>query len=889
VTDRPGPRRTAPDVPTRVLPNVPRRATLAVGIAAALALGRPAHAAVGQTTVEPLGARACVAPNATARSPVRRWPAPLDRAVSVPGYDVSLRDALDRVAASGRFRLSYSPELLPLDRRVCSGFDRTSAGDALAALLEHTVVEAVVVSGDQVVLTPSRRPVESVPDAARPVDLLDRVVVTGSAAGDSQRGLPIALDVIKGSALAQRNAGTLAEAIDDAVPGMWVWEQSPSSLLARYGSIRGASSFGVSYPKIYIDGIEVANPLLVTQFNPDAADHIEVIRGPQGAALYGADAISGVINIVSRHEGVGPDGQHVTVRSGAGLARSEWASGVLAQDHAISLRTGSSTRTASLGLAVNTIGDFIPSGSSRSFAANGAVRLIGARTSLTTTARFFAKRAGVSQSPLLVATPLIDDRRRMSAASYDEHGVVHTMADTLGQTFTVSADEPQSVRQYTLGGTAALVPDGRWTHSLTAGIDGYRLSGVAFSGGPILSATDSALRAARGGADRASIRASSVARIGASERVAATLTFAAEHSQLREETVADRLPVGLQRTTPAVVAWRNTTGLIVQTNVALHDALFATAGVRVERNAGFTRQSELATLPMLGASWVREIAGATLKLRSAYGKGIRPPRTSGREAAWMSLQRATTTLAPEVQAGTEAGADLLFGAIGVHVTRFDQRASGLIQSVAVAGRSPGNGGGPGSGGMSQTGPGAWRVTYELQNVGEIANHGWELQSSARFGPLALGSALSLVDSRVERVRAGYTGDLQPGDRMLEVPARTASVTASWIAPRWSTSWSFARATDWINYDRLSLASDVTAAGAMTTGRGPGDFVGVRLRDYWRRYDGVTRLRANATRDVAHGVSLLFSADNLLNQQRGEPDDVTVVPGRTVTVGLKARF
>ena len=30
---------------------------------------------------------------------------------------------------------------------------------------------------------------------------------------------------------------------------------------------------------------------------------MEVIRGPQGAALYGSDAISGVVNIVTRHEG----------------------------------------------------------------------------------------------------------------------------------------------------------------------------------------------------------------------------------------------------------------------------------------------------------------------------------------------------------------------------------------------------------------------------------------------------------------------------------------------------------------------------------------------------------------------------------------------------------
>src|SRR5439155_16239123 len=100
---------------------------------------------------------------------------------------------------------------------------------------------------------------------------------------------------------------------------------APSNLIARYGSIRGASSFSVSYPKVYVDGIEVANPLLMTQFRPEAIDRVEVIRGPQGAALYGADAISGVINIVTRHDGLATDGEQFSLRSGVGLSGSNFA------------------------------------------------------------------------------------------------------------------------------------------------------------------------------------------------------------------------------------------------------------------------------------------------------------------------------------------------------------------------------------------------------------------------------------------------------------------------------------------------------------------------------------------------------------------------------------
>jgi hypothetical protein len=34
---------------------------------------------------------------------------------------------------------------------------------------------------------------------------------------------------------------------------------------------------------------------------------------------------------------------------------------------------------------------------------------------------------------------------------------------------------------------------------------------------------------------------------------------------------------------------------------------------------------------------------------------------------------------------------------------------------------------------------------------------------------------------------------------------------------------------------------------------------------------------------------MLIGDNLLGVQQGEPDNATIVPGRTVTAGLKAKF
>ena len=175
------------------------------------------------------------------------------------------------------------------------------------------------------------------------------------------------------------------------------------------------------------------------------------------------------------------------------------------------------------------------------------------------------------------------------------------------------------------------------------------------------------------------------------------------------------------------------------------------------------------------------------------------------------------------------------------------------------------------------------MSYALQNVGQITNRGWEMQATSELGRLSLSGALSLVGSTVDRVAVGYTGELRPGDRMLEVPSRTLALHASWSGRGWFASGTLQRAADWVNYDRLALAQ------AIADGTDPADLVGARLREYWREYDGITHVDFTATRDVSAGLRLVVMGTNLLDVQRGEPDDVTILPGRTITLGVRAAF
>ena len=824
----------------------------------------------------------------------------LERRISLHGRDVSLREALDRLAAAAHIRLSYTAELLQLTRAVCLDYGTATVGQILGDLLQGAPVQPVIIGGDQVVLAPVRDRLVSLKGAdtaplLQRISQLDRVVVTGSAAGASQRSLPVALDVVTGKQLAQRGASTLSAALDGEVPGLWIWEQSPLSLLARYGSIRGASSFGVSYPKVYVDGIEVANSLLVTHLDPESISRIEVIRGPQGAALYGADAISGVMNIVTRQEGTEGGTPRAQIRTQDGATASDYsANGILAQSHAMSLGYGSGIRSGRIGMTVTSIGAFIPQAYSRQLTANGGMRFVGSKSVITGTMRFFAQDARTPSSPLLAGLNLSTNRsspgRVLSEAREAGWGRWHQMPydstgqrrlDSLSHLAVTDSSDQQSVRQYTVGATGIFHQDERWTHTAIIGLDGYHLKTASVLDGAFPSAIDSALRAATGSAMRASIRASTTAQFGIQEKTAATLTFAAEHSFVRDETRTPGLfsagmPVN-RSTPPAVVETRTNTGLISQVSASFHDALFISGGLRLERTTGVTGLGDVATLPVLGASFIGSFGETTIKLRSAYGKGIRPPQTSSRSGTLLGLRESLygSRLAPEEQSGVEVGTDVFFGrALSFHVTRFDQRASGLIQPVSI--------GVPAS---EDDGTARFRrIAYELQNVGEISNRGWETQGSFASGPWSLGMTFSQVDSRVRKLAMYYSGELRAGDRMLEIPARTVGMNASFTRNRWSASWNVSRASDWINYDRIALAT------AFANNSKPlQDFVGQNLRPYWRNYSGVTRVGARAGLLIGRGMTFSLNGENLLDEQRGEPDNITVLPGRTVSAGLRVSF
>ena len=130
---------------------------------------------------------------------------------------------------------------------------------------------------------------------------VDPVVVTATTVATPSRQLGVALNVIPGEDFKTYHYS----AVDDAfrnIPGVTVTQQGSSGKLSTL-SIRGANSGQVL---VLVDGVRVSSPTLgqtdLSDISPDQIDRIEVIRGPQ-STLYGADAIGGVVNIITRKGG----------------------------------------------------------------------------------------------------------------------------------------------------------------------------------------------------------------------------------------------------------------------------------------------------------------------------------------------------------------------------------------------------------------------------------------------------------------------------------------------------------------------------------------------------------------------------------------------------------
>ncbi len=143
---------------------------------------------------------------------------------------------------------------------------------------------------------------------------VEPVVVTATKVPTPPEQIGAAVTVITEDELRTFEYEDVTEALRQ-VPGLEVQRSGGPGKLTTL-RIRGAGSNQV---QVLVDGMRVSSPTSgladLSELSLDAVERIEVIRGPQ-STLYGADAIGGVVNIITR-KGQGPPRGFVHVEGGS--------------------------------------------------------------------------------------------------------------------------------------------------------------------------------------------------------------------------------------------------------------------------------------------------------------------------------------------------------------------------------------------------------------------------------------------------------------------------------------------------------------------------------------------------------------------------------------------
>lgn len=179
--------------------------------------------------------------------------------------------------------------------RVVMNFPKWAAGPAACVALSWLTGSAFAQSGPE---------------------QLPELVVTADRTPEPIGNTGSAISVVNQETIARANAGSLVDALR-TVPGLDITESGGPGSTTNI-RLRGANT---GQTLVMIDGIRVNDPTAASgdfDFSliaPSAIERVEVLKGPQ-SALYGSDAIGGVINIITK-KGSGPAQFNVRTEAGS--------------------------------------------------------------------------------------------------------------------------------------------------------------------------------------------------------------------------------------------------------------------------------------------------------------------------------------------------------------------------------------------------------------------------------------------------------------------------------------------------------------------------------------------------------------------------------------------
>jgi len=757
----------------------------------------------------------------------------LARRISVDLQNVTLGEALLRLRHEHDVPLAYSGDLLPATRRVSVSGTGLTVGQVVLQLLDGTGLELVTTRDGTLVVVRGALGSTDLTAAERETAIaralmatgvrqLDEVIVMGTAvATAAEREQPTAVAVVGATALASAAHTRIGDLIRTLIPGVVLWDAGPSGGPPQVTSVRGVSSFTSRGLKTYVDGVESASPEFFPLVDGRSMQQLEVLRGPQGAALYGPDALNGILQVETRRGEPGGVPRVTRVSATAGPHEpGDVATSALWQDHAASVALNGAQAGLEAGVSYARTGreGDVPWQQIMTGQAGGTVRL--GSVTLQSSARVGRFEYGLyrvgNANPVSVGQQLDEQAAGVT--------LLHSLAPSWQQTLTVGYSHVNGPRD----------PNRSFLLDL-------RLP----------------LGANHEDASRTSIRYATAVDVGDGPATA-TVSAGVEHSR-RVLTRSVRLSAASRELVKLFEDDLNSTGAYGQVRVRLASHLVVSGGARAEWSSTVDPDQGAVWASTLGASWAQPLGSSTLRLRSAWGRGLRLPEPGmARSMATTTVQQvANAELVPERQSGIEVGADLyLAQGSWLRATLFDQRADNLIQQVRLRNDETVR-------------------AFQFQNVGAISNRGAELEAGARLGPLSVVALAYFTESTVLEVAQRYTGYLRVDDPLPDVPRSVGSLAVRYGAGRLTAELGGSWLGSWTGFDRAAAVA--VEQGQLPSRDSP--------RDFWIDYPGVLRPWVAVSTDIGGGVTAFLRADNPAQTTRFIRDNLSPPLGRTTVIGV----
>jgi TonB-linked SusC/RagA family outer membrane protein len=164
------------------------------------------------------------------------------------------------------------------------------------------------------------------------VTTLDQVVITGTPGATQVRAVGNAVSQVSAAEVVQvAPVSDVQQLLNARVPGLTILPASGNVGTGGSVRVRGVASLSLSNePILYIDGVRANNapdagPNIrqgrqanrLNDINPEDIESIEVIKGPAAATLYGTEASSGVIQIITKKGRAGLPAWDFAIKQGA--------------------------------------------------------------------------------------------------------------------------------------------------------------------------------------------------------------------------------------------------------------------------------------------------------------------------------------------------------------------------------------------------------------------------------------------------------------------------------------------------------------------------------------------------------------------------------------------